>query len=246
MLEILTGGIYMTYESIQRVKKIAAMVAVFVLISGTAIAAPKDKEDIPKQNQQSGPASQDVNQQQNKKDMPKQGQQSGPGSQGANQQQNKKDMPKQNQQSGSGSQGANQQQDKKDIPKQNQQENKYSIVIREMRYTQGGNLLVVFGYPDGYGYPAYQGYPGKPGNQGKHYGNNIRWDKNERITIRDKSGRAYEARVMKSDRNVLEVRVEGLLGGTSYSINIGGIYFGDVKNEVDGEFWAKDNWKYRK
>ncbi len=182
----------MTSGHFQRAKKIvsltAVFLAVFLFMSGTAIAAPK-KKDMPKQSQQSGPAGHE---------------------------------------------------------KQLKQEEKDSVVIREIRYFQGGNLLVVFGYPDGYGYPPYPGYPGRPGNPGKHYGNNIRWDKNESIIIRDIFGRTYDTRVVKAERNVLELVIEGLFGGSRYSINIGGVYLDDDKYGVSGEFWAKDKWKYRK
>ena len=180
----------MTHESIQKVKKIAALMAAFVLISGTAaIAAPKEKKDMPKQSQQNGPEWQDTQQQNEKKDK--------------------------------------------------------KVKIREMKYKQGGKLLVVFGYPEGNGYPPYPGYPGRPGNPGKHYGNNIRWDKNQPITITDRFGRTYDTRVVRSENNVLELIVDGLYGGALYNLNIGGVYLDDVINGVNGEFWAKDNWQYR-
>ncbi|MDY9920606.1 MAG: hypothetical protein U2P59_02105 [Synergistota bacterium] len=179
----------MTHESIQRVKKIAALMAAFVLISGTAaIAAPKVKKDMPQQSQPDGQVWQDV---------------------------------------------------------QNQKASRKEVKIREMKYKQGGKLLVVFGYPEGNGYPPYPGYPGRPGNPGKHYGNNIRWDKNQPITITDRFGRTYNTRVVRSENNVLELIVDGLYGGSMYNLNIGGVYLDDVINGVNGEFWAKDNWQYR-
>ncbi|MCK9558527.1 MAG: hypothetical protein ABFC83_04385 [Synergistaceae bacterium] len=178
----------MRNESLQKARKTLALMIAFLLLSGTAIAAPKAKKDMPKQSQQNGPVWQ-----------------------------------------------APEQQDKRE-----------SVVIRELRYTQGGNLLIVFGYPDGYGYPPYPGYPGRPGNPGKHYGHNIRWDKNEQIVIRDIFGRTYNSRVMRSDRNVLELRIEGLFGGARYSISFGGVFLNEDKYGVNGEFWAKDKWKYKK
>ena len=178
----------MRNERLQRTRKTLALMAAFLLLSGTAIAAPKEKKDMPKQSQQNGPVWQ-----------------------------------------------APEQQEKRD-----------GVVIREMRYTQGGNLLIVFGYPDGYGYPPYPGYPGRPGNPGKHYGQNIRWDKNEQIVIRDIFGRTYNSRIIRSDRNVLELLVEGLFGGARYNISFGGVFLDEDKYGVNGEFWAKDKWKYKK
>ena len=178
----------MRNERLHRAMKTLSIIAAFLLVSGTAIAAPKEKKDMPKQSQQNGPVWQ----------------------------------------------------------AQEQQENRDRVVIRELRYTQGGNLLIVFGFLDGYGYPPYPGYPGRPGNPGKHYGHNIRWDKNEQIVIRDIFGRTYNSRVMRSDRNVLELRIEGLFGGARYSISFGGVFLDEDKYGVNGEFWAKDKWKYRK
>ena len=180
----------MTHDNLHRVKITAALMAAFVLISGTAaFAVPKVKKDMPKQSQSDGQVWQEPQHQNDKKDK--------------------------------------------------------KVMIREMKYKQGGNLLVVFGYPEGKGYAPYPGYPGRPGNPGKHYGNNIRWDKNHPITITDRFGRTYNTRVVRSDRNVLELVVDGLYGGSRYDINIGGVYLEDVINGVNGEFWAKDNWRYR-
>ena len=179
----------MRNKRLQITRKTAALMVAFFLLSGSAIAAPKEKKDMPKQSQQNGPVWQEY---------------------------------------------------------KTNKENRNGVVIREMRYTQGGNLLIVFGYPDGYGYPPYPGYPGRPGNPGKHYGHNIRWDKNEQIVIRDIFGRTYNSRVMRSDRNVLELRIEGLFGGARYSISFGGVFLNEDKYGVNGEFWAKDKWKYKK
>ena len=178
----------MSNESLQRAKKTLTLMVAFLLISGMAIAAPKEKKDMPKQSQQDSPI----------------------------------------------------------WHAPEQQDMRESVVIRELRYTQGGNLLIVFGYPDGYGYPPYHGYPGRPDNPGKHYGHNIRWDKNEQIVIRDVFGRTYNSRIIQSDRNVLELRIEGLFGGARYSISFGGVFLNEDKYGVNGEFWAKDKWKYKK
>lgn len=104
-----------------------------------------------------------------------------------------------------------------------QKRDKRDFDIQEMRYREGGNLQIRIKNPD---------------NEA------IRWDKNQKIVVRDSHGRSYNARVKNIDKNVLELIVANLVLGERYSAEIYGL---DNRNRDYGlraDFWAQDGWRY--
>jgi hypothetical protein len=94
--------------------------------------------------------------------------------------------------------------------------------INEMRYRQGGILEIILGSKD------------------------MEWDKNERVIVKDAQGRAYDTRVIKIDRNKFELKIKGLKHGEKYMIEIPGVRIKSMTHSVNGHFWAKADWKFKK
>ena len=100
-------------------------------------------------------------------------------------------------------------------------------VIQEMwhsRYAEGSSRLVIRLY--------------NPDNE------NIRWNQNESVIVRDRNGRTYNTRVLKSEQNTIEFVIEKLRSDEDYSIEIPGVYFRGMNYTVRGDFRAEDNWRY--
>ena len=76
--------------------------------------------------------------------------------------------------------------------------------------------------------------------------NDIRWNNIERIVVRDSRGRAYNARVNRADRDIVELIIAGLVYGENYSIEIPGVHYRDMNYILRGDFWAWDNWRYNR
>ena len=95
--------------------------------------------------------------------------------------------------------------------------------IQEMRYSKGGNLQIKINNPDN---------------------NAIRWDNNQRVVVRDSRGRTYNARINRTNRNVIELIIANLVFGEKYSAEIYGLDQSDRNYRISGDFWAKDNWRY--
>ena len=97
--------------------------------------------------------------------------------------------------------------------------------IQEMWYRSGGRLAVKIYTPDN---------------------ENIRWNQNERVIVRDRNGRTYNTRVLRAERNTIELVIERLRSGENYSIEIPGVYFRGMNYTVRGDFRAQDGWRYKK
>lgn len=104
-----------------------------------------------------------------------------------------------------------------------QKRDKRDFDIQEMRYREGGNLQIRIKNPD---------------NEA------IRWDKNQKIVVRDSHGRSYNARVKNIDQNVLELIVANLVFGERYSAEIYGLDHRDRDYRLKADFWARDGWRY--
>lgn len=106
---------------------------------------------------------------------------------------------------------------------QKQKREKRDFDIEDMRYSKGGNLQIKIKNPDNEAF---------------------RWDKDQKIVVRDSHGRAYNARVKNFDRNVLELIVANLVLGERYSAEIYGFDNRDRDYRLRADFWAKDDWRY--
>ncbi len=206
-----------------------------------------NKKDQPKPGQsanQPGQNQQEQNSDNNKKNQPKPGQsanQPGQNQQEQNSDNNKKNQPKPGQsanQPGQNQQEQNSDNNKKNQPKPGQPNNQVKPgqpgqqdhepdqrdrVIQEMRYSQGGNLLIRIDNPNN---------------------KKIRWDKDKRVIVCDSHGRKYQARIHRLDKNIIELIVDGLYGGERYNVEIMGINIGGVNITFKSDFWAKDNWRF--
>lgn len=104
-----------------------------------------------------------------------------------------------------------------------QKRDKKDFDIQEMRYSKGGNLQIKIKNPD---------------NEA------LRWDKNQKVVVRDSQGRVYNARVKNFDRNVLELIVANLVFGERYSAEIYGLDYRNRDYRIRTDFWAQDGWRY--
>jgi len=76
--------------------------------------------------------------------------------------------------------------------------------------------------------------------------NDIRWNRIEKIIVRDSRGRVYNARVNRTDRDIIELIIAGMVYGENYSIEIPGVRYGNSNYILRGDFWASDNWRYNR
>lgn len=106
---------------------------------------------------------------------------------------------------------------------QSQNHDKKGYNIQEMSYSKGGNLQIKINNPDN---------------------NAIRWDKNQKVVVRDSKGRTYNAKINRTNQNVIELIIANLVFGEKYSAEIYGLDQSDRNYRISGDFWAKDNWRY--
>lgn len=74
--------------------------------------------------------------------------------------------------------------------------------------------------------------------------NDVRWDRQERVIVRDAAGKSYAARVRDYDRNTIRVVIDGLAKDATYTLLIQGILYRSQRPEVFEDFTAADGWTY--
>ena len=104
-----------------------------------------------------------------------------------------------------------------------EQQGQEVIQIQQMRYNKGRLEIRLY----------------NPNND------NIRWNKNQPILVRDRNGKTYNTEVTKVGRDMMELKIEGLRYGQTYRAEIG-VDYNDRKYTLRGDFKAEDNWKYSK
>lgn len=100
------------------------------------------------------------------------------------------------------------------------------VYIRELEYDRGGHIEV--------------GFAGRAGKK-----ISIEWNGNEKVTVTDETGRAYDARIVEYERNKLEIRVRDIIENLNYSLEISGIPYGSGTISFKLSLTARDDWKYR-
>ena len=73
----------------------------------------------------------------------------------------------------------------------------------------------------------------------------IRWDKTERVTVRDTQGRNYTASIGEESAGRLNLYFVGLRSGETYKVSVGNINYDGARYSVSGEFVATEGWNYK-
>lgn len=73
----------------------------------------------------------------------------------------------------------------------------------------------------------------------------IRWDRQEKITVTDAEGKAYPVRVREYDKDEIELVIDGLTSGQKYTIELRGILCRGQKITLTGDFMAIHDWEYK-
>lgn len=100
------------------------------------------------------------------------------------------------------------------------------VFIREIEYDRGGHIEI--------------GFAGRAGKK-----ISIEWNGNERVTVKDETGRQYDARITEYEKNKLKIRVRDIVENLNYSLEISGIPHGSGTLSFKVGLMARDDWKYR-
>lgn len=75
--------------------------------------------------------------------------------------------------------------------------------------------------------------------------NEIQWDGNEKILVGDKEGKLYDVRVIKYDKDEIELQIDGLKSGTWYRVEIKGLLYRGQRATLIAKFRATNGWEYK-
>lgn len=72
----------------------------------------------------------------------------------------------------------------------------------------------------------------------------IRWDRSERVTVRDSRGMNYTANITEDTMGRLRLYFVGLRQDETYTIRVDNINYDGGRFSVSGEFTAEEGWSY--
>ena len=91
--------------------------------------------------------------------------------------------------------------------------------IDRIWYDGSGRVRITLNYPRGY---------------------NIRWNGRVRVSVRDSQGRSYNARIIRTGQNSVELAISGVRYGRRYSVEISGTDYDNRDRTIVTSFWARD------